>query len=469
MTWEEAMYARMPPSGRMLLMNLHALRIQRHRYGAPYVAMLNEFSELARSTELQVKRYQAERLRHILLAARSQSPYYRQLMANWPESAFSIDQVHQALASLPVLTKQVLRSQSRRILCEGPRSGWLHGHTSGTTGTPLSLWYSRAMGYATNAADRLQKRVAGIPDDAVIGMLLGRGVVPVPVKKPPFWVENKIQRQVWFSSLHMTNETLGYYADHVINRQITVLDGYPSTLYMFAKYLISRGRALPMRAVFSSSETLHDIQREAIQAAFQAPLFDYYGHAERAIFAIECEVHDGKHVVDPFGITEIVDSSGNPVPDGQPGFLTGTSLHNDALPLLRYRTGDVSVIDRAPCACGIVFPKISNVSTKAEDIIVLPDGRWMSPSALTHPFKPFPEIIKSQIVQESTHEISIFIVAGADFASEHKERLLTALAERLGDSVNVKLVPVQDIPNEASGKFRWVISRVPHELRVDWQ
>ena len=57
--------------------------------------------------------------------------------------------------------------------------------------------------------------------------------------------------------------------------------------------------------------------------------------------------------------------------------------------MIRYRTGDISSIDATPCTCGKTARRIADVTTKAEDIVVTPDGRLISPSILTHPFKPF--------------------------------------------------------------------------------
>jgi phenylacetate-CoA ligase len=93
----------------------------------------------------------------------------------------------------------------------------------------------------------------------------------------------------------------------------------------------------------------------------------------------------------------------------------------------------------------------------------------LSPSALTHPFKPFPEIVESQVIQESPQLILVKVVAGDDFTLSRESALLAALSQRLGNSVTVRIERVACIPREKSGKFRWVISRVSHDLSVSWQ
>lgn len=92
----------------------------------------------------------------------------------------------------------------------------------------------------------------------------------------------------------------------------------------------------------------------------------------------------------------------------------------------------------------------------------------VSPSILTHPFKPFDEIVKSQVIQESDSEFVVKVVAGSDFSPDREAQLVRSLQERLGSGVNIAVLRVSDIPPEPSGKFRWVISKVPHQLNVSW-
>lgn len=466
---EEAVYGSSPAWLRTVLMNAHGARTHFHRYGKPFRERLDEFNRLERVSRDEMEDYQSRLLRRVVRAAVSGSVYYRSLFAELGLNADSICGSAD-LRRLPILTKDILRAREQQVVTtDSPRGGRVHGHTSGTTGSPLSLWYDRTTCVATSAGDRLQKRWAGVADDEWVGLLLGRQVVPSHVSAPPFWHANHVQRQVWFSSLHMSETSLALYVREIRRRKLAVIEGYPSTLFVLARYLLDHDERLPMRAVFSSSETLLSTQRDAIEAAFASPLFDFYGHAERTIFAIECEHHQGKHLVEPFGITEIVDEHDRPVPDGQFGYLVGTSLFNRAMPMLRYRTGDISAIDRTPCPCGRTFVRMADVSTKAEDIVVLPDGRWLSPSALTHAFKPFPDIRESQIIQESVGEIVVKVVASDAFTADREAELQRGLRARLGVGVDVRLERVAHIDREKSGKFRWVISRVPHSMKVTWQ
>jgi phenylacetate-CoA ligase len=224
-----------------------------------------------------------------------------------------------------------------------------------------------------------------------------------------------------------------------------------------------------MQAVLTSSETLHLMQREAIEKAFECRIFDFYGLAERVAFAGECQSHEGLHLAEEFAYVEIVSAEGKVVPDGTRGFLVGTSLHNSAMPMIRYRTSDVTAIVTDPCPCGRTLRRIEPIRTKAEDVVLTPDGRMISPSVLTHPFKPLESVTKSQIIQEERDRIRVRVVSTpAALPDSERSQLIAALGARLGDDVRIEIEEVDEIPPEPSGKFRWVVSRVPNPVELDW-
>ena len=464
----EQVYRASPGWLQTVLLNVHAWQIERHRYGRPFRAAVDALRAQERWPREKLREYQDARLRVVVQTAYDHSPYYRRVFDRLRLRPSDIRTVAD-LVKLPLLTKQDVRDHGADLMTSRtPRPGWLHGHTSGTTGSPLGLWYDRETCILNNAVDRQHKIWAGMRGGDWAGMFLGRVVVPLKATRPPFWRANAVQRQVWFSSFHMSEDNLEAYVEEIRRRSLRALEGYPSTLFILARYLLRTGQRLPMRAVLSSSETLHAAQRESIEAAFECPLSDFYGLAERVLFACECEAHDGKHLAESYGVTEVVDDEGRPVPAGEPGYLVGTSLHNLAFPMLRYRTSDVSALRVEPCQCGRTSHRIRDVTTKAEDIIVTPDGRLISPSILTHPFKPLDQIAESQIVQPALDRLEVSIVPTAEFTPAHRASLIGALRDRVGPGMTITVTEVDHIPRERSGKFRWVISRVPHPCSISW-
>jgi len=464
----KSIYLRAPAPLQAVFLNAVALRIRAHRYGPAYRRAVRQALQRESWDRSALREFQDHRLRSIIDHAYGKSTYYRMVFDESGVHPRDVTGVAD-LSRLPLLTKEVLRENLADILtAPRPRSGWLHGHTSGTTGSPLSLWYDRETAILNNAMDQRQKAWGGMADPDWIGLFLGQIIVSPQRHRPPFWQPNYVLRQVWFSTFHLSDENLPDYIEEIRRRGLRFLEGYPSTLFILAKHLLETGERLPMRSVFTSSETLHRIQRETIEEAFQCRIFDFYGHAERVIFATECDRHEGKHLSEEYGYTEVVDHQGEPVAPGTLGYLVGTSLENRAMPMIRYRTGDLSRIIEEPCPCGRTSRRIVDVSTKAEDIVVTPDGRLLSPSILTHPFKPFDQIRKSQIIQEAVDRIVVRLVPSDQFDTAQEEALKAGLRERLGEGVMIDVQRVGDIPREASGKYRWVISKVDHAAKLSW-
>lgn len=465
----DSIYQRSPAWVQTILLNAYAVGISRYRRGRRLGAVMEQVMASQSWPHEKMAEYQDAHLRKVVQVAYERSAYYRQLMDARGITPSRI-RGRVDLVQLPLITKEILRERLADVLTAPlPLRDWRHGHTSGTTGSPLSLWYDREMSVFNDAMDARQKRWAGMTDHDWIAVLLGRVIVPTTRQTPPFWRVNRVHRQVWFSSFHLSPEHLETYVAELRRRQIRFLEGYPSTVFILAQYLTANGLTLPMKAVFTSSETLHQVQRETIRAAFSCEPTDFYGHAERVIFATECEEHDGKHIAEEYGYVEVVDDHGERVPDGEHGYLVGTTLHNLAMPLLRYRTGDISAIRRDPCSCGRTLARIENVATKAEDIVITPDGRMISPSVLTHPFKPFHQILKSQLIQDRIDHVTVNIVPSHEFTDDHQRQLKSEIEKRLGKGIVVDIVRLADIPREKSGKFRWIISLVEHRSHFAWQ
>lgn len=462
----EQLYRAAPVWLQTVMLNAYAVRIQRERYGAAFDALQREWDRSERWSPEQLREWQDRRVREIVRTAYATVPFYRERYEQagvHPDYIRGVDD----LVKLPVVTKEDIRAAGEDMQNVSLRGKLVHGHTSGTTGSPLSLWYDKGTCTTNAVADWRQKRWAGMTTSDWCGVFLGRVVVPPTQRGAPYWRANHVHKQLWFSSFHMTDETLDAYVSELKRRRIQFIEGYPSTMYILARHLVRRGETLQLRGVFTSSETLHEAQRETMQAAFSCPVHDFYGMAERVIFAGECEMHDGKHLFDEYGVTEVLDDAGNRVPDGERGWLVGTSLWNVGMPLIRYRTSDISAKLGGQCACGRTLGRISGVTTKAEDIVLTPDGRFISPSILTHPFKPFDQLLKSQVIQESIDQLRVKLVPSTEFTDEHQQQLVAGLRERLGDGMRIDVEIVPDLPPEKSGKFRWVISRVQHGCTIE--
>jgi phenylacetate-CoA ligase len=445
------------------LVSAFSANLGRARYGGRFPEFKALLAESQWWDAAKMGAYQDERLRAIVRHAYEHTPYYRE--------AFDKHGVDVAkfrgrcdLTKLPVLERDTIKHRADDLKSRRPEDRALtHGHTSGTTGSPLSVYYDPgmvAMNYAV--MDRQYewanlKLGAGGDRAAVVR---GNVIVPLTQKKPPFWRLNRHQNQLLMSSFHLTPDNLTHYFAKLREFQPQVVDGYPSSLYVLARVLQKRGEKLPLKAAVTSSETLYDFQREAIEDAFQTRVFDYYAAAERVVFAVECDRHSGHHLCEEYGVTEFLDDANQPVPDGTEGLMTGTSLHNFGMPMIRYRTTDRTARKVGLCGCGRPLPLMEDVSTKAEDLLRLKDGRLIPPSVLTHPFKPLDSIEASQLVQTDLDRLLIRLIPRPEYSAKHGEQLIRDLKARVGDDMRIEIELVKEMPRTKRGKFKWVISEI---------
>lgn len=459
-----ALYGLAPVWGQNMILTGYSTILDRERYGGRF----GEFQDLLAKAEWfsnsELEAYQDERLRAVVTHAYETVPFYKR---RFDESKLKPSDIrgHRDLPKLPLLTREDVRAHFDDLSsCDVSRRSMPTGHTSGTTGTPLTVGYDSDTVWMAYAALDRHYRWAGCRlarDGDRIGVARGNVIVPLEQKNPPFWRMNRRQNQMLLSSFHLSKQNLPAYFEALTRFKPALLDGYPSTLYVLAKFLQSRGETFPLRAAITSSETLYDFQRQVIEERFACRVFDYYALAERVVFSNECERHEGHHLAMEYGVAEVADSQGHPVPLGSVGKLVGTSLHNMAMPLIRYVTNDMTSLREKPCSCGRGLKIMDDVTTKAEDVLTLKDGRLISPSVLTHPFKPLDCIEGSQIVQTDYHTVIVRLIPGPTYTREHTRHLITELKGRLGEDVEVEVQMVDRLESAANGKFKWVTSHVP--------
>jgi len=456
-------YDRLPILAQNTILTGFSALLSRERYSGNFRRYQRFLGESQWYSPAQLQAYQDQQLAQLVAYSYRHAPYYRKVMDERglkPQDIVSTGD----LVKLPLLTRQNIKDNFAELLSdEYTLVKVKKGHTSGTTGSPLEVCYSAGLIQLTYAMLDRHYAWAGVRMSTRgdrIAVLRGNPIVPLQQKSPPFWRYNYMHNQALFSSFHMSPQNLPYYLAELRRFRPQVLDGYPSTLYVIAKYLQNIEQKLKLHAVISSSETLYDFQREAIEQSFDCRVFDYFAAAERVAFSSECNRHEGHHLADEYGVTEILNDNGQRVETGNTGVLVGTSLHNYAMPMLRYVTDDMSSLKIHHCSCGRGLSLMDDVTTKAEDLITLRDGRLISPSVLTHPFKPLTSISASQIIQEDLDTIRIRLVAGPAYTEDDEQELIRGMKERLGMTVNIIIEKTDELARTKAGKFKWVISKV---------
>lgn len=395
-----------------------------------------------------------DRLLHrSLQAAIAQLPYYAHIQRD-----FAPHEARQALRELfPVIDKTTLLDQPQTLYPNGgvKRPWQALGKTSGTTGTPLVVFRSLASVQMEQAFIKRHWAWNGFFDGMPRASLRGDMVAELASKEPPFWFENRYNRQLLLSSRHLTDTCVDAIIAKLRDYAPAMLQAYPSTAYTLAQHLQRRRQALDIPVVFTASEPLYPHQQELISAHLGGNIRDMYGMAERVAFATQCE-YGSLHVNPDYSHVEILDQHGEPT-DGV-GYVVGTTLHNLAMPLVRYRLSDRTRWKPGRCACGRPFPMIEPVSGKLEDRITGGDGSEISASVLTFAFKGVEHVRKSQVAQVGPGQWELRLVPDYGFSRADEDKLLHNIHHLVDPTVRVRIVLRDALPETAAGKFRWVVN-----------
>ena len=233
------------------------------------------------------------------------------------------------------------------------------------------------------------------------------------------------------------------------------MQAYPSAAFDLALLLEKRDQALKIPFLYTSSEPLYRHQRDLIERRLAMKVMDFYGMAERVAFGTECE-QGALHINSDYSHVEIVDERGQPT-RGE-GYVVGTTYHNLAMPLIRYRLTDRTRWLAETCACGRPFPQACAITGKFEDSVFGAQGQRISPSVITFIFKGLNHIQRSQVAQVGAGVWELRVVPMAGFGQAERDLLVRNLHAMVDPQLTASVVEVTDIPRTPAGKYRWIVN-----------
>jgi phenylacetate-CoA ligase len=256
-------------------------------------------------------------------------------------------------------------------------------------------------------------------------------------------------------------------------RQVTLIaDLQPDILTCTPSYAIRLGEALAeaglrpgaglsLKAGIFGAEPWTDELRGRLEELLGLRALDIYGLSEiiGPGVAAECYVAaDGLHVNEDEFLVEVIDPvSGQPVPDGSPGELVFTTVTKEALPLLRYRTGDIATLRRGSCPCGRTLAKMSKIAGRKDDMLVV-RGVNVYPSEVERVLLAHPAIAPDYLLVVDERAPQTRLIAccelgtGSSAAGPVSSQLESGLKDALGLSVAVALLPPGTVPRTEVGK-----------------
>ena len=452
------LYQVLPSRLKSVAASLWGYYLRSWRYGADTEQLVAQALDREHWDSNRWKTWQEEQLVRILNRAATRVPYYRD---HWAERRRKGDYASwEYLENWPILTKELLRIHSRALIADDCNTNTMfHEHTSGTTGTPLDIWWSRLTvrsWYALLEARCRRWNELSLCDRwAMVG---GQLITSVSQQRPPFWVWNAAFKQLYMSSYHLAPSFIHHYLDALQNYAVKYIFGYSSSLYLLAQEALRLGRTdLRMAVVLTNAEPLLSYQRNTISEAFHCPVRETYGMAEIVGAASEC-AHGKLHLWPEVGWIEVLEND-RPVANGNAADFVCTSLLNVDMPLIRYRVGDRGSLEvgGSTCFCGRNLPTLGSVEGRCDDMVYAADGRPIG--RLDPVFKGDLPLREAQIIQEKLDLFRVRYVPSGDLTPENEQVMVKRLQERVGP-VEVVLEPVSSIPRTANGKFRAVLCKL---------
>lgn len=405
------------------------------------------------------KRDQEKQLKEMINFAYKNVPYYHKLFNNLkldPSNIRTIDD----LEKLPILTKDIIKQNLEAFKPINLDSmKYYPNATSGSTGTNLQF---RLLKYDRFLHGALLYRGWGyagyeLGDKMVFlaGSSLDIGYKPFVVKRA-----HEISRNIRkFSSFDMGIEDMQQYAKIINSFKPKFIRGYASSINLFANFLDDNEvDIIKPQAVFSTAEKLMPNMRENIQNVFGCKVYDAYGLNDGGLGAYECSEHSGLHIDTERSIMEVVDDNYQQLENGVGGILA-TSLHNYAMPFIRYDTGDIGHIISDSCGCGRGSKLLKEVRGRTADFLLTPEGKYVHGYFLLYCVEDGKGIKEFQVVQEKIDKLVIKIVPEKEF----NEAQLDAIREVIRKKSNgweVEFRYVDKIKRTQAGKYKLVRSEL---------
>jgi phenylacetate-CoA ligase len=428
-----------------MLSNFYLIRLQRNQW----------------QDQAYLKREQFKKLKVIIKFAYNYVPFYHRLFRSAGVKPEDIKR-HEDLAKIPPVTKQDIRENYHDFIARGLDVSRLpSSFTSGSTGIPLRLVYDPLGRVRIGASERYPYVECGVKTSDNFVTVWGRG-----------------SRTITFGRKYV--KFLGSFSETIVPifqpeklanllRELKpdVINTFPSIISMLGDYDVS---GINPRLIFTQGEIVTPHCRYVAKKLFNSELFETYGSVEFGQLAFECEEHAGLHLITDIAYVEFISKDGEHVSPGETGEIIVTGLCNTAMPLIRYKIGDIGVPSAENCSCGRKWPMVKSIEGRLNDFLILPSGKRLSwLYILRHILydKQFQKnifnISQYQVVQEDKGKLILRVVKKEKLDTKILENIKSNMEmyfSKIGEKIEITVEIVKEIPSERTGKRKLFISKI---------
>lgn len=411
----------------------------------------------------EIEALQLQKLHTLLTTAVAHSPWHAKRIrdAGIDLNNLSLEEYRK----LPTMTREDAQQHGHEMAWLDVPGGAYRYTTGGSSGLPLIFYYGRAR-QASDAAGRIRGRRwwsanVGEPEVYLWG-------APVELNKTDKIksIRDRLLNQLLLNAFQMSPERMATYLKAIEDYNPRCIYGYASSVALLAKYGLQQGKRLSLpnlTVICTTGEPVFPEQRQVISEFFNVPVANEYGSRD-AGFIAHANSHQQMVLLSESNIMEVLDADGNPVQPGEVGEAVMTGLCSEAQPFLRYRTGDMVKLSSEPDKDGRGLHVIEEIVGRTTDFLIHENGSIVHALAAIYVLRETPGVEQFKIIQHAINQFEILIVCNPLWQSdalgiiEHKFKL------RFGNACQSHIQLVAQIPPEASGKTRQVVSKVPTQF-----
>lgn len=339
----------------------------------------------------KIEDYQFKRLRKQLIEA-SETEYYSQLFKELNFNPRTDFKSLNDLKKIPITQKYKVKENTDLFINDKYTKKSLPFYTSGSTGNPMKALIHRSHWVIEQAVIFRHWTWGGYRFRDATAMLRSYS----PKEGEPLTKYSFPLNTTYFSPFHLTDENMMMYYNLMIDLKIKILRGYPSSIKIFALFLKKSNLQLnSIKQILVASEVMSDIDRNIIESIFECKISNHYGLAEQIVMFGDCEKHTHLHNYFEYGYVELLDTDKPNIKK-----IIGTNLHNKTMPIIRYDTGDLAIIDDSSCKCSRNGITIKNIIGRHDQLIRTPNGFDMPSVNFYTMFEHYLEIDQWQITYD---------------------------------------------------------------------
>src|SRR3989344_1261677 len=387
-----------------------------------------------------LEEYQNEKLRKLIMHAYKNVLYYKELFDKLHIKPIDI-KTKKELKKLPILTKELIRKNFNKLVAKNPSKMTLYA-TSGSTGEPMSFYIDKEADSWKWACELLGWQWAGYNLGDKHALLSGN---PKRGKKK---IKDILMRCLYLSTNKIDNNILKNYLNSIIKQKIKFVAGYASAIYLLAQTAKKNKINYKLNGIVTLGETLFPVHRKLIENTFDCNVNDTYGlGGEGLIIADQCEkgmyhVHMENVIVENIENECIV-----------------TGLNNYAMPLIRYKTGDLIKNSLKKCSCRRNLDCIEEIKGRTSDIIKTPNSLLILQFFVVL-FENIDSVKQFQIMQDKIDSITLNLVVTSKFGRIEEEKIRKSIFKACRQDINIIINKVNSIPRTKTGKNKFIISNI---------